>query len=336
MSTLWTITLHPNQEIELKVERPLKISNASLGVNVSDGDAGARTIISLVDGSALPSETSPPVYTAICSLTAMKDHVSLDIVLNKGTCIKFKADGPNDAYLIGYYLAPIEACTVSEPAVSVASVSATQSKKRKPVEANNSSANPNNESVSAPAVSASSIRKQKPVEAAASSGHTSSGNIASAVSRSAKRKRTSAGDQTVDQRPSKQLREPFQSKEMKIGLGDEVEHGCKVTVDIKAFGNGNETLFRHDGLKLALDGSQDMNVWKCCIPGMRVGGRRLIKVPSHWARGQTEVAIKSSFTVRVTLLELEHEDEDESEHEDEDESEHEDKDKSEHEDEDDS
>ncbi|KAJ7505048.1 hypothetical protein B0H11DRAFT_2221237 [Mycena galericulata] len=311
MSTLWTITLHPNQEIELKVERPLKISNASLGVNVSDGDAGARTVISLrvVDDAALPSEASPPVYTAICSLTGVKDHVSLDIVLSKGTCIKLKADGPNDAYLIGYYLSPIEACTVSQPAVSVASVSAFKIKKHKPVEATTSSGDTSSGSVASSTVSASG--KQRPVKAPTSNTNSSSTGITEtrAVAVNAHIAEVTRHAPKVKAAGNAPKVKSFQTKDIEVGKGNEARDCSEVEVNVKAtYGDDHRDLFHTEALPLILDDKQDMYAWKRCVIGMRADGRRLIKVPAHWARGDAEKAIKSDFTVDVTLVTSFHED----------------------------
>ena len=92
----------------MKLDRPLKVTNASLGCEINDSSASARTVISL----GYASESSESISIAICPLTMArvcfpftpsavlggliqpKDHMSLDIQLNKDADYTVKADGP--------------------------------------------------------------------------------------------------------------------------------------------------------------------------------------------------------------------------------------------------
>ncbi|KAJ6452520.1 hypothetical protein C8R47DRAFT_1083722 [Mycena vitilis] len=106
----------------------------------------------------------------------------------------------------------------------------------------------------------------------------------------------------------KKLKTEYLVKDKKRGPSSNQQaiHGSVVIVDLRATSVSDKTttLFKETKVLLTLDGATDprgCNRWKAGITGMRVKGRRLIKVPTEFATG-IEKIIGQDFIVDVTLV----------------------------------
>ncbi|KAJ6455526.1 hypothetical protein C8R47DRAFT_1250891 [Mycena vitilis] len=97
----------------------------------------------------------------------------------------------------------------------------------------------------------------------------------------------------------------YMVKEVNVGQGAKATYKSTVVVDLvathKVPANSTEELFAENSAELTLDGASEPRGWKSSIIGMKVGGQRLIKVPSQRATGEIERSIKTDFMVDVIL-----------------------------------
>ncbi|KAJ7462501.1 hypothetical protein FB451DRAFT_1404297 [Mycena latifolia] len=265
MSDLWCLQLKPNDSATFTPLRTLKLTNATLGVDIA-GES-ERTVV-LLKQDPLPSgEDSSECAQAvpIFSLTAAKDeHRCLDILLTRGRKYTFHAEGPNDIHLFGYFLSAI---SLPDAVGRVAPHTS---------------------------VNASTI--------ASSASATTTSSATSVTSLKRKGSQSSVAESQVEKKKKtgyliKDVHSGSESNKQAV-------RNSLVSVDLKATWKSSDdnihTLFEESNVKLTLDGAKERG-WKSSITGMRSGGQRLIKVPAHLATGSVESSINREFTVEVHL-----------------------------------
>ncbi|KAJ7243117.1 hypothetical protein B0H12DRAFT_1074096 [Mycena haematopus] len=271
MTELWTTIVKGQSMATFKPPRLLKLTNATLGIDNSDG----RTMALL----EFPRQNSI-VSSFVCALTAGKDdHKLLDIVLDKDVEYRLHVKGPNDIHFLGYFLPEDIHPGVPPFKFAAPELRAAESNG----DLSSAPVNLSTKSTATNTTSASVVQKKRKL----------------APDHDAK---------DLDAKPKKQRKTPdFMWKDSILGPkgGFEAVQDSTICVNLKfLLEDENKKLgvfLEEKEVQMKLDGSSKERAWKQCIIGMREHGTRWIRVPSALTSGP-EGEINKDITVEVTLL----------------------------------